>query len=107
MGALACVCAADTRNLTLDPEIRENGARHRYELEIEGHIAFVLYKREPGVITFVHTEVPKELGGKGVGSRLAKHVLEAARADGVKVVPMCPFIAAWMKRHPEYDDLRA
>jgi hypothetical protein len=58
------------------------------------------------VISFIHTEVPKALAGKGIGSRLARHVLEAARAEGLKVVPVCPFIAAWMKRHPEYDDLR-
>lgn len=60
----------------------------------------------PGVVTFIHTEVPRALSGKGVGSRLARHVLEAARADGMQVVPSCPFIAAWMKKHPEYDDIR-
>ncbi len=89
------------------PEIHDNPARHRYELTIDGVTAFVTYRRRPGEITFVHTEVPAGLEGRGVGSRLARHVLDAARQDGVKVVPMCPFIAAWMKKHPEYDDLRA
>jgi hypothetical protein len=86
--------------------IRDNPSRHRYETEVDGHVAYVVYRRESGVITFVHTEVPKELSGRGVGSALARHVLEAARAEGLKVVPMCPFIAAWMKKHPEFDDLR-
>jgi hypothetical protein len=87
--------------------IRDNSSRRRYEAEVDGHLAYVVYRREPGIITFVHTEVPKELSGRGIGSALARQVLEAARADGLKVVPMCPFIAAWMKKHPEFDDLRA
>ena len=85
--------------------MRDNPDLHRYETEIDGHVAYVVYRRAPGVITFVHTEVPKELGGRGVGSALARQVLEAARADGLKVVAMCPFISAWMKKHPEFNDL--
>ena len=91
----------------MEPEIKDNTARHRYELIIDGATAFVTYRRRPGAVTFVHTEVPEALEGRGIGSRLARHVLDAARRDGLKVVPMCPFIDAWMKRHPEYDDLRA
>ena len=90
----------------MDAEIRDIPALHRYELEVDGVTAYVVYRRRPGVITFVHTEVPKALGGKGIGSRLARHVVEAARADGLKVLPLCPFIAAWMTKHHEYDDLR-
>jgi predicted GNAT family acetyltransferase len=90
----------------MDPEIHDNPAHHRYELAVDGLTAYVLYRREPGVITFIHTEVPKALGGKGIGSRLARHVLDVARAEGLHVVPVCPFIAAWMKKHPDYDDLR-
>ena len=90
----------------MDAEIHDVPAHHRYEVEVDGVTAYVLYRRKPGVITLVHTEVPKALAGRGVGSRLAKHVLDAARAEGLKVVPVCPFIAAWMKKHPEYDDLR-
>jgi uncharacterized protein len=89
----------------MDPEIRDIAALHRYELVVDGLTAWVSYTRKPGVITFIHTEVSKGLSGKGIGSRLARHVLDAARAEGLHVVPMCPFIAAWMKKHPEYDDL--
>ena len=90
----------------VDAEITDNAARHRYELHVDGSTAFVSYRRGSGEITFVHTEVPDALGGRGIGSRLARHVLDAARRDGLKVVPLCPFIAAFMERHPEYDDLR-
>jgi predicted GNAT family acetyltransferase len=90
----------------MDPEIHDSPERHRYELEIEGLTAFVRYRRLPGAIRLIHTEVPEELAGRGLGSRLARHVLEAARAEGLRVVPVCPFIAAWMKKHPAYDDLR-
>lgn len=85
---------------------RDNAPLHRFELEVDGHIAFVRYTRQPGVVTLVHTEVPEALGGRGLGGRLARLVLEAVRAEGAKVVPVCPFIAAWMKKHPEFDDLR-
>ena len=85
---------------------RDNASLHRFELEVDGHVAFVRYTRAPGTITLVHTEVPDALGGRGVGSRLARLVLEAARLEGSRVVPVCPFIAAWMKKHPEFDDLR-
>jgi predicted GNAT family acetyltransferase len=90
----------------MNPQIRDNPAVHRYEIEVDGQTAYVRYTRKPGVITFIHTEVPEGLAGKGIGSRLARHVLDAARAEGLQVVPVCPFIDAWMKKHPEYDDLR-
>jgi predicted GNAT family acetyltransferase len=87
------------------PQVRDNASLHRYELEVDGFTAFVRYRRTPDAIRFIHTEVPEGLAGKGIGSRLARHVLDAARAEGLHVVPVCPFIAAWMKKHPEYDDL--
>lgn len=90
----------------MDHEIHDKPERHRYELTIDGTTAFVLYRRRPGTIEFIHTEVPQALAGRGIGKRLARHVLEAARTDGLKVIPTCPFIAGWMKRHPEFDDLR-
>ena len=90
----------------MEPEITDNPGRHRYELALAAATAFVSYRRRPGVITFIHTEVPESLAGGGTGGRLARHVLDTARADGLKVAPDCPFIAAWMERHPEYDDLR-
>ena len=88
-------------------EIVDNPSKHRYEMVIDGAVAFIDYRRSPGVITFVHAEVPPHLGGRGVGSRLARAVLEAARANGDKVIPQCSFIATFISRNPEFQDLVA
>jgi uncharacterized protein len=87
--------------------VRDNPARHRYEFEVEGHVAFAEYRLAAGVITFVHTEVPKELGGRGVGSTLARGALEDVRRRGLEVVVQCPFIKAFMDKHAEFNDLLA
>lgn len=86
-------------------DVMDNRAARRFELTVEGITAYAEYVRKPGVITFTHTVVPEALGGKGVGSRLAKGALDAVRAEGLKVVPQCPFIAAYIKKHPEYQPL--
>jgi predicted GNAT family acetyltransferase len=87
--------------------IRDNAQRHRFELDAGGSVAFSDYHRAGDVLTIMHTEVPKELNGRGIGSALARGILDLARAQGLKVVPVCPFVAAFMDRHPEYADLRA
>ncbi|MDR3499316.1 MAG: GNAT family N-acetyltransferase [Parvibaculum sp.] len=86
-------------------DVHDNPEKKRFELTVEGITAYAEYVRKPGVITFTHTIVPEALGGKGVGSRLAKGALDAVRAEGLKVVPQCPFIAAYIKKHPEYQPL--
>jgi len=86
-------------------DVIDNRAHHRFELEVEGHLATAHYKLAGDVITFEHTEVPKELGGKGVGSRLVQGALDQLRASGLKLVAECPFLKAWVEKHPEYQDL--
>ena len=86
-------------------QVRNVPARHRFELDADGHTAVAHYTLAPGVITFTHTEVPPELGGRGVGSKLARGALDDARAQGLKVVANCPFIAGYIAKHPEYRDL--
>jgi predicted GNAT family acetyltransferase len=86
-------------------DVRDNIERHRFELDAEGHVAFSNYKRDGGTITIMHTEVPKELNGKGIGSALARGLLDIVRAQGLKVVPLCPFVAGYIAKHPEYADL--
>jgi uncharacterized protein len=85
--------------------VRDNSALHRFELETDGRTAYSYYQPAPGVITLTHTEVPPALGGRGVGSALVRGALEAVRAQGLKVIPKCPFVAAFMGRHPEFNDL--
>lgn len=86
-------------------EVVNNKADHRYELTIDGHLAATHYAISNGVITFVHTEVPPELGGKGIGSRLIKGALDQVRADGLKVIAECPFVKGFIGKNPAYADL--
>jgi predicted GNAT family acetyltransferase len=86
-------------------EVSNNPAQHRFELEVDGHVAAAHYELSDGVITFEHTEVPTELGGKGVGSKLVKGALDQVRADGLVVVAQCPFVRSWIEKHPDYAGL--
>jgi predicted GNAT family acetyltransferase len=88
-------------------EIRDNTAESRFEMDVDGRTAFVTYRRGSGVISLNHAEVPPELEGQGIGSELVRLTLDAVRGEGLKVVPRCSFVAAFMRRHPEYADLRA
>lgn len=85
--------------------VQDNPAKGRYELDVEGHIAATYYELADGVVTFTHTEVPKELGGRGIGSQLVKGALEQVRAKGLKVVAQCPFVKGYIDKHADYADL--
>ena len=85
----------------------DNTARSRYEYAVEGHTAFIDYRRAAGVVWLTHAEVPTELEGRGIGSHMAAGTLDLIRSHGEKVVPQCSFVAAFIRRHPEYQDLLA
>jgi len=87
--------------------VRDNPARSRYELEVAGSVAFIDYHRAGRVVTLTHAEVPQALRGGGIGAALARGTLELARAQGDSIVPRCAFVVAYLRRHPEFDDLRA
>jgi uncharacterized protein len=91
----------------MDKEVRNNAEKARYELEVDGHLAIAEYRLRPGRISFTHTEVPDALAGRGVGKRLVKSALDDARAQGLKVVPICPFVKHYIDTHPEEQDLLA
>jgi uncharacterized protein len=86
-------------------DIINNAAKQRYELAVDGHVAATYYKIDDGVITFIHTEVPAELGGKGIGSKLIRSALDSVRTDGLKVIAECPFVKAFINKNPAYQDL--
>src|SRR5271165_3591254 len=86
-------------------ELTDNITRHRYEMKVDGAVAFVEYRLDADRAVLVHTEVPQALSGRGVGSAIARAVLDDARARGLRVVPECPFIADFMGRHPDYANL--
>jgi hypothetical protein len=77
----------------------------RFEVEQNGHIAFLEYNLAGSVLQLIHTEVPKELEGMGLASELAHEALEWARAHGTRVDVVCEFVADYLKKHPEYADL--
>ncbi len=86
-------------------EVKRNDARNRYELAVDGKLAISEYNRLPSAVMFTHTEVPEALEGQGVGSALARGALDDVRAQGLQVIPLCPFIAAFIRRHQEYVDI--
>lgn len=80
--------------------------RNRFIATVGGEAAgFLVYRLRPGLIALIHTEVDENFEGHGVGGRLARFALEQARAKGLEVLPFCPFVNDWMKRHPEFNDL--
>jgi predicted GNAT family acetyltransferase len=83
----------------------DNPEESQFETHVDGHVAFVSYLRRGDTIFFTHTEVPEQLEGRGLGSALARAVLDRARAEQWKVVARCPFIAKYVERHPEYQSL--
>jgi predicted GNAT family acetyltransferase len=86
--------------------IWDDEENHRYALEVDGQRAgMAVYHLRGGRHFFVHTEVDEEFTGKGLGTRLVRYALDDVREAGGSVVPLCPLFAAYIKRHPEYDDL--
>lgn len=85
--------------------VRDDSARQRFELEVEGELAFVDYLPDGRKLLLTHAEVPPALRGRGVGSALVKGTLALVRERGGTVVPLCPFVAHYMRRHPEVQDL--
>jgi predicted GNAT family acetyltransferase len=88
-----------------NPEIIHNGDAQRWELHVGDRVAVASYRRRKDTLFFISTEVPRELEGQGIGSRLVKTVLDDAREKHLAVVPYCSFVAAYIRRHPEYSDL--
>lgn len=85
--------------------IRDNPDERRYELQVGDQMTVVTYRLAPSRITFIHTRVPDALAGQGIASRMARYVLEDARRRGLEVVPICPYVAAFIRRHPDYREL--
>jgi hypothetical protein len=89
------------------PAIRDNATLSRFELESDGILVIAHYRLSGTVMTIDHTETPVEAQGRGLASQLIKGVLDEARARGLKVAPRCPFVSAYIARHPHYADLLA
>ena len=88
-------------------DVVNNERKSRFEVEVDGKMGVADYRRTGDRIEFTHTEVPESLRGQGAGKALAREALEYARREGLEVVPTCRFIAGYIERHPEYQDLVA
>ncbi len=86
-------------------DVIDNTAEHRFEVRLAGDTAFAEYHLKPGQIVLPHTVVPPAFEGKGVASALARHAFGYAREHGLTVIPTCPFMAGWIKKHPEAQDV--
>jgi predicted GNAT family acetyltransferase len=87
------------------PDVTDNRAEYEFELVVDGYRAVAAYQMEGDTIVFTHTIVPPPIEGRGVASKLIKAALDSARDRGLKVVPQCPFVRAYIERHPAYADL--
>jgi predicted GNAT family acetyltransferase len=92
--------------VTADLEIRDNPSELRYEAHLgDRMVGIIRYRTEPGLRVLVHSEVDLDLEGEGVGSELVRGALADVRARGLRVVPHCPFVIDYIRRHPEEADL--
>ncbi len=85
--------------------VTNNETAQRYEARVDGHLAVLTYERDGNIITYLHTEVPSALSGRGIANQLARTALDEARAEQLVIIPLCPFVVAYIRRHPEYLDL--
>jgi predicted GNAT family acetyltransferase len=89
------------------PAVTNNPAASRFEIVTDEGIAMLAYKRRGGELDLIHTEVPRALEGHGYAAALAAAALDDARRQGIKVIPICPYVKAYLARHPEYAELVA
>ena len=88
-------------------DIRHDAAHHRFVTDVDGHTAYVEYEPGASAIAITHTIVPPEIGGRGIASQLVRAALLHARNEGLRVDPICSYADAWMRKHPEFDAIRA
>ena len=87
-------------------EVRDNPGEHRYEITVDGRVAgFAVYYRDGDRVVLIHTEIAPSLGGQGLGGELARQALDDVARRELHVVPVCPFIADYIGKHPEFQRL--
>jgi predicted GNAT family acetyltransferase len=82
--------------------VTDQPQRQRYELDVDGAVAFIDYRKSAGAVAMLHAEVPPQLGGRGVGTALVQGALRLARAESLRIQPLCGFVAVTLRRHPEW-----
>ena len=94
-----------TESTLREPIITHLPSAQRFETTIDGQTGYISYQERDNTLIYDHTIVPLSLGGRGVGSALVKHALDFAHEYNKKVIPQCSFVSAYIKKHPEYQDL--
>jgi predicted GNAT family acetyltransferase len=89
------------------PAVTRNAEDHRFEATVDGQTSVLAYREAGGRVALLHTEVPPALRGRRIADALARAALDDARRRGLQVRPLCPFVQAFMRRHPEYAHLAA
>lgn len=87
--------------------VQHESDKNRFSVTLDAHQGLLEYRLIDNVLHLDHTLVPAEIGGRGVAGQLVRHALDLARSSKWKVAPHCSYVDTWMKRHPEYEDLRA
>lgn len=90
-----------------EPRVSHNAGASRFEYDVDGKLSVADYEMRDGTMVFTHTEVPRELSGKGIAQKIVGTALDHARAHHLRVVAQCPYVASYIERHPEYRDLLA
>src|SRR4051812_36028966 len=98
------MCELDRKG-TPGMTVRDNKAQSRFELDVEGALAFANYRLTPSAIIITHTETPRALRGRGIASELVKGALDLIRGDGHKVIAGCGFVVDYLRKNPQYADL--
>lgn len=89
----------------MDIEIRHQPDRDRFQTEVDDETCVLDYRLDAGVMAMNRVYVPKPVEGRGIASKLTRFALDHCRSEGLKVVPRCPYVASWIKRHDDYADL--
>ena len=89
----------------MNPQIQHDPSRHRFTTTVDGHQGYVEYELRDGVMAITHTIVPAAIGGRGIAGDLVRSAFDYARAEGLKVVPVCSYAVDWAGKHPQYADL--
>jgi len=87
------------------PTVSDNAAEQRFERDTGHGPAVLAYRRDGDRLFLTHTEVPEAAEGEGIGGALVRAAFDHARREGLRVVPLCPFVAAWLERHPDQGDI--
>jgi uncharacterized protein len=85
--------------------VRDNKTQNRFELDVDGAVAFANYRVTPSAVIITHTETPRALRGRGIASELVKGALQLIRADGRKVIAGCGFVVDYLRKNPQFADL--